>query len=87
MPIVGIAPIMVMWFGFDWQSKAAVIVVMTFFPMLVNTLAGLAAVDAMQRDLMHSYAASYRPDAGQAAPARGACPSSSMHSRSIRPWR
>ena len=30
-----------MWFGFDWQSKAAVVVVMTFFPMLVNTLAGL----------------------------------------------
>ncbi len=59
MPIVGIAPIMVMWFGFDWPSKAAVIVVMTFFPMLVNTLAGLAAADAMQRDLMHSYAASY----------------------------
>jgi NitT/TauT family transport system permease protein len=59
MPIVGIAPIMVMWFGFDWQSKAAVVVVMTFFPMLVNTLAGLAAADAMQRDLMHSYAASY----------------------------
>jgi NitT/TauT family transport system permease protein len=59
MPIVGIAPIMVMWFGFDWPSKAAVIVVMTFFPMLVNTLAGLAASDAMQRDLMHSYAASY----------------------------
>ena len=41
LPIVGIAPIMVMWFGFDWQSKAAVVVVMTFFPMLVNTLAGL----------------------------------------------
>jgi len=59
MPIVGIAPIMVMWFGFDWQSKAAVIVVVTFFPMLVNTLAGLASVDAMYRDLMHSYAASY----------------------------
>ena len=60
MPIVAIAPIMVMWFGFDWQSKAAVIVVVTFFPMLVNTLAGLAAVDDMQQDLMHSYAASYR---------------------------
>jgi NitT/TauT family transport system permease protein len=59
MPIVGIAPIMVMWFGFDWQSKAAVIVVMTFFPMLVNTRAGLAANDQMQRDLMHSYAAGY----------------------------
>ncbi|WP_328702918.1 ABC transporter permease [Arenibaculum pallidiluteum] len=59
MPIVGIAPIMVMWFGFDWQSKAAVVVVMTFFPMLVNTLAGLAAAGSMERDLMRSYAAGY----------------------------
>jgi NitT/TauT family transport system permease protein len=59
VPIVGIAPIMVMWFGFDWQSKAAVAAVVTFFPMLVNTLAGLAAVDAMQRDLMRTYAASH----------------------------
>ncbi len=59
MPIVGIAPIMVMWFGFDWQSKAAVIVVMTFFPMLVNTLAGLRAAGAMELDLMRSYAAGY----------------------------
>ena len=58
MPIVGIAPIMVMWFGFDWQSKAAVVAVVTFFPMLVNALAGLAAVDDMLRDMMHSYAAS-----------------------------
>ena len=40
LPIVGVAPIMVMWFGFDWQSKAAVVVIMTFFPMLVNTVAG-----------------------------------------------
>ena len=59
IPVVGIAPIMVMWFGFDWQSKAAVIVVMTFFPMLVNTLAGLGAASAIERDLMHSYAAGY----------------------------
>jgi NitT/TauT family transport system permease protein len=59
LPIVGIAPIMVMWFGFDWQSKAAVVVVMTFFPMLVNTVAGLNASEAQQRELMRSYAASY----------------------------
>jgi NitT/TauT family transport system permease protein len=56
LPIVGIAPIMVMWFGFDWQSKAAVVVVMTFFPMLVNTVAGLNAAGHMERDLMHTYA-------------------------------
>ena len=59
IPIVGIAPVMVMWFGFDWQSKAAVVVIMTFFPMLVNTIAGLAASGRMERDLMRSYAAGY----------------------------
>jgi NitT/TauT family transport system permease protein len=59
LPIVGIAPIMVMWFGFDWPSKAAVVVVMTFFPMLVNTVAGLAATDRVERDLMRTYAAGY----------------------------
>jgi len=48
-----------MWFGFDWQSKAAVVVVMVFFPMLVNTVQGLAASEAMQRDLMRTYAAGY----------------------------
>ena len=60
LPIVGIAPILVMWFGFDWQSKAAVVVVMVFFPVLVNMVAGLAATDHLQRDLMHTYSASYR---------------------------
>ena len=59
LPIVGVAPIMVMWFGFDWPSKAAVVIVMTFFPMLVNTVSGLAASNAMQRDLLKTYAASY----------------------------
>ncbi|AZV77808.1 ABC transporter permease [Parasedimentitalea marina] len=59
LPIVGTAPILVMWFGFDWHSKAAVVVVMVFFPVLVNTVAGLRETSAMQRDLMQTYAASY----------------------------
>jgi NitT/TauT family transport system permease protein len=59
LPIIGIAPIMVMWLGFDWPSKAAVVAVMTFFPVLVNTVAGLSAADTMERDLMRTYAASY----------------------------
>ncbi|NBR35473.1 MAG: ABC transporter permease [Rhodobacteraceae bacterium] len=59
LPIVGVAPIMVNWFGFDWQSKAAVVVIMVFFPILVNTVQGLHASNAMQRDLMKTYAASY----------------------------
>jgi len=59
LPIIGIAPILVMWFGFDWQSKAAVVVVMVFFPMLVNTVQGLRESDPMQRDLMRTYGAGY----------------------------
>ena len=57
LPIIGTAPILVMWFGFDWHSKAAVVVVMVFFPMLVNTVAGLGETTAMQRDLMKTYGA------------------------------
>jgi len=59
LPIIGVAPIMVMWFGFDWPSKAVVVVIMTFFPMLVNTVAGLAAAGHMERDLMRTYASNY----------------------------
>ena len=59
MPIIGIAPIMVNWFGFDWQSKAAVVVIMVFFPILVNTTQGLQASHAIHRDLMKTYGASY----------------------------
>jgi NitT/TauT family transport system permease protein len=59
LPVIGVAPIMVMWFGFDWQSKVAVVVIMTFFPMLVNTVSGLAATSHMERDLMRTYAADW----------------------------
>lgn len=59
LPIVGVAPILVSWFGFDWHSKAAVVVVMVFFPVLVNTVQGLRETDPMLRDLMKTYAAGY----------------------------
>jgi NitT/TauT family transport system permease protein len=59
IPLVGVAPIAIMVFGFEWPSKAAVVVLMTFFPMLVSTLAGLKAAGKLERELMYSYAASY----------------------------
>lgn len=59
IPLVGVAPIAVMWFGFEWPSKAAVVVLMTFFPMLVSTLAGLKSAGRLERELMYSYAAGY----------------------------
>ena len=61
LPIVGTAPIFVKWLGSDWESKAAVVGVMVFFPILVNTVAGLRDTTSMQRDLMRTYGAGYWP--------------------------
>ncbi len=61
LPIVGTAPIFVKWLGSDWESKAAVVAVMVFFPILVNTVAGLKDTTNMQRDLMRTYGAGYWP--------------------------
>ncbi|MFZ3584925.1 ABC transporter permease [Loktanella sp. DJP18] len=61
LPIVGTAPIFVKWLGSDWPSKAAVVGVMVFFPILVNTVAGLRDTTQMQRDLMRTYGAGYWP--------------------------
>ena len=59
LPLVGVAPIMVMWFGTGVAPNIAVIVVMTFFPMLVNATAGLQASGHLERDLMRSYGSSW----------------------------
>jgi len=61
LPIVGTAPIFVKWLGSDWESKSAVVAVMVFFPILVNTVAGLKDTSGMQRDLMRTYGAGYWP--------------------------
>jgi NitT/TauT family transport system permease protein len=59
LPLVGVAPIMVMWFGVGVAPNIAVVVIMTFFPMLINALAGLEASLHLERDLMRSYGASW----------------------------
>lgn len=58
IPIIAFAPIVVFLFGFGWESKAIVVIMLTFFPMLVNTIAGLTSYDSLSRELMRSYAAS-----------------------------
>lgn len=57
IPIIAFSPVMVFWFGFDWPSKAAVVVVLTFFPMLINTVTGLTSYPPLSRELLTSYAA------------------------------
>lgn len=57
IPIIAFAPIVIFLVGFGWESKAIVVVLLTFFPMLVNTVAGLTSYDALSRELLRSYAA------------------------------
>ncbi len=58
-PIIAFAPIMNNWFGLDNPfSKMAIVAIMIFFPMMINTVRGLISVDARSLELMRSYAAS-----------------------------
>jgi NitT/TauT family transport system permease protein len=57
IPIIGMAPICVVLFGFDWQSKVVIVAILTFFPMLINAYRGLTSIDALSLQLMQSYAA------------------------------
>ncbi len=57
-PKIVLAPIFITWFGFDQASKIAMAVVISFFPMFLNTLAGLSSVDPNAIKLMRSLTAS-----------------------------
>jgi NitT/TauT family transport system permease protein len=58
MPIIAFAPIMNNWFGIDNPfSKMAIVAIMIFFPMMINTVRGLTLVDPRSLELMRSYAA------------------------------
>jgi ABC-type nitrate/sulfonate/bicarbonate transport system permease component len=57
VPIVAIAPLMVLWFGFGLAPKILIVVLVTFFPMTVALLDGFAAASGEATDLLHSLGA------------------------------
>ena len=58
VPKLAIAPIFVIWFGYGLLPKVVLVIVISFFPITVNTLYGLTAVDRNIIDLMRSVSAS-----------------------------
>ncbi|MBO3087138.1 ABC transporter permease [Cellulomonas dongxiuzhuiae] len=58
MPKVALAPLFIIWFGFGYTPKILVVVMLVFFPMLVNTMSGILATDASRLDLFQSLCAS-----------------------------
>jgi NitT/TauT family transport system permease protein len=58
VPKVALAPIFILWFGFDLAPKVVLIVVIAFFPVAIDMLAGLQSVDPSFVALMRSVGAS-----------------------------
>lgn len=56
VPIIAIAPLLIIWFGYDYAMLAASFVV-SIFPIIANTLSGLLSVDPSLRDLFRLYGA------------------------------
>ena len=54
IPVVAIAPLLVIWLGDGIQSKVVICALIVFFPVLVNTIVGIRAVPASLYDLMNS---------------------------------
>jgi ABC-type nitrate/sulfonate/bicarbonate transport system permease component len=57
VPLVAIAPLLVIWFGNDMLSRAVMAAIFAFFPVLVNAVRGLRQADAATLELLQSYAA------------------------------
>ena len=57
VPILAIAPMVVIWLGAGQLSVAVIAAYLTFFPVTINTLRGLQSPDSAQIELMRSYAA------------------------------
>ena len=58
VPKIALAPLFILWFGFDLSPKVALIVVIAFFPVAINMLVGLQTVDPNLVALMRSVGAS-----------------------------
>ena len=57
-PIVAVAPLFVIWFGFGWEPKLAIAAMIAYFPVLINAIVGLRDVDPSALDFLRSLRAS-----------------------------
>jgi NitT/TauT family transport system permease protein len=57
-PKVAIAPLILVWFGFDMASKVIMVALMSFFPMFINTVVGIRQTSPAMLDLMRVFSAS-----------------------------
>ncbi|MBW8010984.1 MAG: ABC transporter permease [Chloroflexi bacterium] len=58
VPIIGIAPLLIIWFGFGFKSTVIICFIVVFFPMLVSAIVAVRTVQPADIELMRSYSAS-----------------------------
>ena len=87
IPIIVIAPILVVWFGFGIGPKLAIVALICFFPITVNTLDGLRSVDPEAIKMMRTLDASRWQILCAGSRRRRRCPTSSAAPRSPSPSR
>ncbi len=58
VPTVAIAPLLVLWFGYDIKPKVILIIMVTFFPLAVGLLQGLRSIDPDERNMLLAMGAS-----------------------------
>jgi len=58
VPIVAIAPVLVIWFGAGFRAVTVSALIVSIFPVIANTLSGLRSVDPALRDMFRLYGAS-----------------------------
>ncbi len=58
LPKVAVAPLFVVWFGFGMTSKVLMCTLLTFFPLMINSMVGFKSVDPEQTEMMKSLSAS-----------------------------
>jgi NitT/TauT family transport system permease protein len=57
VPIVAVAPLLAIWFGYDWKAVVAASFIVSVFPVIANTLSGLRSTEPALRDLFALYGA------------------------------
>jgi NitT/TauT family transport system permease protein len=53
-PKIALAPLFVVWFGFGLTSKVVIVAMISFFPLMVNAVAGFTALDPAIEEMMRS---------------------------------
>jgi NitT/TauT family transport system permease protein len=60
LPKVAIAPVLVIWLGATFNAKVVLVLIVSFFPVFLNTMVGLESLDKNEEEMLHSFGAKRR---------------------------